>query len=108
MAETPDAYTSRSSSSTLPTIQPPGVSSCNRLRVRRNVLLPQPDGPIRAWTRLGAKPSETFLTAVNLPYIALRPSVRSCGMASVTAGEPLASDNACRDAEQQHHQDQHQ
>src|SRR3982751_1658804 len=56
---------------TRPVIRPLSESSCIRFRVRRKVDLPQPDGPISAWTRLAGNPSETFFTAVNLPYMAL-------------------------------------
>ncbi len=67
------------SSSTRPVIQPFSESSCIRLRVRRKVDLPQPEGPIRACTWLGAKPSDTPFTAVNLPYIAVSLSVAILG-----------------------------
>jgi hypothetical protein len=43
---TPEAYRFSSSSITLPSTRPPGVTSCIRLRVRRKVDLPQPDGPM--------------------------------------------------------------
>src|SRR5690606_38060540 len=97
-----------SSSSTLPTTQAPGVISCIRLSVRRKVLLPHPEGPISAWTRLAASDIDTFLTAVNLPYIALRLSVRTCGVTSLTPCEALAGCQSRREAECEHHQDQHQ
>ena len=41
------------SSRMLPSTRAVGVSSCIRLRVRRNVLLPQPDGPMIAVTAFG-------------------------------------------------------
>src|SRR5918994_1952582 len=63
------------SSRTFPVIQPPSVTSCIRFRVRRKVDLPQPEGPIRACTRLGVKLSDTSFTAVKLPYMALSLSV---------------------------------
>src|SRR5512132_2578576 len=63
------------SSSTLPVIQPCSDNSCIRFRVRRKVDLPQPEGPIRAWTWLLSKASDTPLTAVNLPYMAVSLSV---------------------------------
>src|SRR5918993_657701 len=63
------------SSSTRPVIQPLSESSCIRFRVRRKVDLPQPEGPIRACTRLGGKLSVTSFTAVKLPYMALSLSV---------------------------------
>ncbi len=58
-------------------IQPPSDSSCMRFRVRRNVDLPQPEGPISAFTLLLANVSVTFFTAVNLPYMAVSLSVPS-------------------------------
>src|SRR5829696_5342327 len=68
------------SSSTRPVIQPCSESSCIRFSVRRKVDLPQPDGPISACTRLGAKLSDTDFTAVNLPYRAdsLSVTMRGC------------------------------
>src|SRR6185312_13064624 len=69
------------SSSTRPVIQPCSESSCIRLRVRRKVDLPHPDGPMRACTRFGVKASETPLIAVNLPYIAESLSVTIRGAA---------------------------
>src|SRR5512146_963960 len=78
---------SSSSSSTRPVTLAPSTSSCMRLRVRRNVDFPQPDGPISACTRLATKPSETFFTAVNLPYIAQSCSVRT---RSAAGAEPVA------------------
>src|SRR3954447_23068576 len=73
------------SNKTRPVIQPPSESSCMRLRVRRKVDLPQPDGPISAWTRLLEKPSETPFTAVNLPYIAVSLSVSTCTLDAAPA-----------------------
>src|SRR5215210_3778506 len=123
------------SSSTRPVIQPPSDSSCIRLSVRRKVDFPQPDGPISACTRLAVKPSETPLTAVNLPYIAVSLSVsirmrvgatpgvaaerggatvRTAGrFASLTAASPIEveppPDREPRaQAEHEHHQDQDQ
>src|SRR5712691_433408 len=63
------------SSSTRPVIHPSSESSCIRLRVRRKVDLPQPDGPMSACTRLLSNARETPFTAVNLPYIAVSLSV---------------------------------
>src|SRR6476659_5558911 len=70
------------SSRTRPVIQPCSDNSCIRLRVRRKVDLPQPDGPISACTRLGTKLSDTPFTAVNLPYIAdsLSVTIRGAGL----------------------------
>src|SRR5918992_2033897 len=80
------------SSRTFPVIQPPGVTSCIRLRVRRKVDLPHPEGPIRAWTRLGEKRSETSFTAVKLPYMALSWSV-------TTRATPLGAATSCSGGE---------
>ena len=44
---------SASSMSTWPSTRVPGMMSFIRLSVRRNVLLPQPDGPMNAVTRFG-------------------------------------------------------
>src|SRR3954447_15391397 len=68
------------SSSTRPVIQPLSDSSCIRFKARRKVDLPHPEGPISAWTRLGAKVSDTDFTAVNLPYMAdsLSVTLRGC------------------------------
>src|SRR5687767_1129879 len=79
------------SRSTRPVIQPPSVSSCSRLSVRRKVDFPHPDGPISACTLLGANESDTPFTAVNFPYIAVSLSVtilgRSSGMGSGSSPE---------------------
>ena len=40
--------------STSPSTRAPGMTSCMRLRVRRNVDLPQPDGPMNAVTLRGS------------------------------------------------------
>src|SRR5918992_1603066 len=112
------------SSSTRPLIQPCSDSSCIRLRVRRKVDFPQPDGPMRACTRLPGKLSETSRTATNLPYMAESRSVTmraaagasgaasrsggaarlSSGIQAVTApdGEPGA------EAQEEHDDDEHQ
>ena len=50
---TPEPYRFSSSSITLPSTRPPGVTSCIRFRVRRKVDLPQPDGPMKAVTERG-------------------------------------------------------
>ena len=44
------------SMSTLPSTRVPGMMSFIRFSVRRNVLLPHPDGPMKAVTRLGRMP----------------------------------------------------
>src|SRR6476646_4135546 len=116
-------------SRTRPVIQPFSDSSCIRLSVRRKVDLPQPDGPMRACTRLAVKLSETPFTAVNLPYMAvsLSDSTRTRGGAPGTGAlsaagrgaavlragspievEPLPDGQTRAQAEDEHHQDQHQ
>src|SRR5687768_4260968 len=91
------------SSNTRPVIQPPSVSSCIRLRVRRNVDLPHPDGPMSACTWFGANASDTPFTAVNFPYIAVSLSV------AMRAGRSVTSDAAPErepgaDAEDENHE----
>src|SRR5512145_1850457 len=66
---------STSSSSTRPVTQPPSESSCMRLRQRRNVLLPQPDGPMIAVTVWGGMASDTSFTAAVRWNRAVRRSV---------------------------------
>ncbi len=51
------------SSSTVPSARAPAMTSCIRLRVRRNVDLPQPDGPISAVTERGSMIMLTSSTA---------------------------------------------
>src|SRR2546423_14890760 len=53
----------------------PGTSSCMRLRVRRNVLLPQPDGPMNAVTMCGSIVRVTSRNARKDPYQASSPSM---------------------------------
>src|SRR6476646_778369 len=116
------------SSRTRPVIQPFSDSSCIRLSVRRKVDLPQPDGPMRACTRLAVKLSETPFTAVNLPYMAVslsdstrtRGGAAAAGAGSATGGgaicragsgiqvEPLPDSEARTDAQHEDHQDEHQ
>jgi len=52
---------------TLPSTRAPGITSCIRLRVRRKVDLPQPDGPMNAVTDFGSMVSETSATARKSP-----------------------------------------
>lgn len=60
----PWPYRSSSSRRTLPSTRPPGVTSCIRLSVRRNVDLPQPEGPMNAVTERGS-------TVIEMSSIAL-------------------------------------
>jgi len=64
---TPGAYRSTPSISTVPSTRAPGITSCIRFRVRRNVDLPQPDGPISAVTLRGSIDMVTPATARKLP-----------------------------------------
>src|SRR5581483_3254633 len=96
------------SSRTRPVIQAPSTSSCMRLRVRRKVDLPQPDGPISACTRFDSNASETFFTAVSFPYIAVSLSVAIRGGVSAM-GQVVAPDRQARaDAQEEDDQDEHQ
>src|SRR6266511_1760864 len=74
------------SSRTRPVAQPPSDSSCMRFRQRRNVVLPHPDGPIRAVTVCAGKRIETSFTAVRRPYSAVRRTVSSRRRASAGGG----------------------
>ena len=62
---TPAPYRSSPSILTEPSTQAPGMTSCMRLRVRRNVDLPQPDGPMKAVTVRGSMVMSTPSTALN-------------------------------------------
>src|SRR5690242_320180 len=70
------------SSSTDPVDQPPSDSSCMRLRHRRKVLLPHPDGPMMAVTVFVGKKSEVSFTAILRPNSAesLRVSMRTSAL----------------------------
>ena len=50
-----------------PSTRAPGSTSCIRLIDRRNVDLPQPDGPIRAVTVFGSTVIEMLSIALNEP-----------------------------------------
>ncbi len=64
---TPLPYRFSSSSITLPSTRPPGVTSCIRFKVRRNVDLPQPEGPMKAVTERGSTVMEMSSMARWLP-----------------------------------------
>src|SRR3954466_6420215 len=111
------------SSSTRPVIQPWSDNSCIRFKARRKVDLPHPEGPISAWTRLGAKLRDTDFTAVNLPYMAesLSVTMRGCRAVSCSgrrgatrlkvssASEAEAAyGKACSQAQEEDQQNQHQ
>jgi len=64
---TPDAYRSFPSIVTSPFTCAPGITSCIRFRVRRNVDLPHPEGPMKAVTVRGSMVIETPSTARKSP-----------------------------------------
>src|SRR6266576_1079787 len=97
-----------SSSRTCPETCAPATTSCMRFSERRNVDLPQPEGPMSAVTCLGSTVMLTSASAWNAPNQALRPStsmrLAMCGPWSdklVTAGE-----EAGEHGQQQHDGDQ--
>ncbi len=53
--------------STLPSTRAPGIRSFIRLKVRKKLLLPHPDGPMIAVTRLAPMDKVTSLSALNSP-----------------------------------------
>ena len=52
---------------TLPSTRAPGITSCMRFSDRRNVDLPQPDGPMSAVMVRGSMETVTPCTARKLP-----------------------------------------
>ena len=64
----------------------PGISSCIRLRMRRNVDLPQPDGPISAVTLPGSIDSVTWSSTWCVPNQAVMPTASSPAGPSVGSG----------------------
>src|SRR5882672_11489387 len=56
-----------------PSCRAPGVRSCRRLMDRRNVVFPQPDGPMSAVMALGGMAHETSCRACVGPYQKLYP-----------------------------------
>ena len=50
-----------------PSTRAPGITSCMRFSVRRNVDLPQPDGPMNAVTDRGSTVIVTSSTALKPP-----------------------------------------
>src|SRR5216110_2797059 len=59
---------------TVPVTRAMGLVSCIRLKQRKNVLLPQPDGPISAVTRRSVIGIFKFFSACFAPYQKLNPS----------------------------------
>src|SRR3989442_14808610 len=95
-------------SSTLPVIQPPSDSSCMRLRQRRNVVLPHPDGPISAVTVWVGNKIDTSLTTARRPYSAVSRAVSSCSRASAGGAMTRSQGPAGGDAENQDQPHEHQ
>src|ERR1700722_69320 len=65
-----------------------GTSSCIRLRIRKKVDLPQPEGPMRAVTFLGSMTKFTRSHALLLPNHALM------FVACKSAGPPTGAENS--------------
>src|ERR1700712_4855190 len=77
-------------SSTSPANVADGISSCIRLRIRRNVDLPQLDGPIRALTEPAGMYSDTRSSTLRSPNQAeidfASSAARSAGGGAVCSG----------------------
>src|SRR3954468_12492998 len=80
--------------STVPSTRALGTVSCIRLKQRRRVDFPQPEGPMMAVTACCGIDSETFLTAATSPKNALSASVTMHGAASF-AGAVGSSARSC-------------
>src|SRR6185312_2946858 len=89
---------SRPSSSTRPETRPVGTVSCMRLRQRRNVDLPQPDGPMIATTLPSRTGSEMPCTAWIEPNHASSDSATRRVRSGVTAGASFAGRASVRPA----------
>ena len=59
--------------STRPSTRAPGMMSFIRFSVRRNVLLPQPDGPMNAVTTIGLNPDRDVLQGPRLAVVEVHP-----------------------------------
>src|SRR5437762_9644306 len=95
------------SSSTLPVTQPLSLSSCMRLRQRRNVLLPHPEGPMIAVTVWAGNNSEISRTATVRPNSAVSRCVARRAGASAGAIALSGGPAGHRGEEQdQSHEDQ--
>src|SRR5439155_15450955 len=105
---TPASYTSAPSSRTEPVTQPPSDSSCMRLRQRRNVLLPHPDGPITAVTVCAGNRIDTSFTTARRPYRAVSRTASSWSRASTGRAMSLPDGCARGQGQEQHqaHQDE--
>ena len=78
------------SSSTEPDSAALGISSCMRLRIRRKVDLPQPDGPISAVTFPGSMVREIRSSTLLEPNQALTPVARSVDCPRAGSGDPAS------------------
>src|SRR5579859_7105590 len=78
---------------TRPETLAPGTVSCMRLRQRRKLDLPQPDGPMMAVIDRSWNVTDTLLTPTMSPNRASRPSTRMCGMTPWSV--PAASPGTC-------------
>src|SRR6478609_8836753 len=88
---------SRPSNRTSPSTLAPGTVSCMRLRQRRSVDLPQPDGPMIAVTCPAGTPNDTSRTTRAAPKYASRDSAAKQGDASPARwGSSDACAAACR------------
>src|SRR5437762_11436477 len=67
------------SRNTCPVMRAPGTVSCMRLRQRRKVDLPHPDGPMTAVTERSRNCTLASRTACIEPKYALSASTRTCG-----------------------------
>src|SRR4029077_15160867 len=105
---TPASYTSAPSSSTEPVTQPPSDSSCMRFRQRRNVLLPQPDGPITAVTVCAGNRMDTSFTTARRPYKAVSRTASSWSRASAGSAMMGTHHPAGGEGEHQHEAHEHQ
>src|SRR5512143_3828216 len=108
---------SRSSSRTVPSAQARGTVSCMRLRQRRNVDLPQPEGPITAVTWRSGMSRVTSRMAVIRPKPAESCSTRTRGgtamagarsprISIVATVEPAAGGQAGENADREDEEDE--
>src|SRR6187397_1293524 len=58
---------------TVPSTRTPGMTSFIRLSVRRKVLLPQPDGPMNAVTRVRLNPDRNVLQGPRCAVVEVHP-----------------------------------
>src|SRR4051794_26589590 len=95
-----------SSSVTVPVTRAPGMTSCMRFKLRRNVDFPQPDGPIIAVTCLGSIVMSTSARACVDPYQAFSPSTSMrLAMGISGSSKPVAAGEQAGDDGQDKHED---